>query len=282
MTPIRFDDRVVLVTGGGRGLGAAYARAFAERGASVIVHDAGVALDGTGGDARVADAVVEEIRRGGGTAVACAEDLVSPTRCARGVELAAERFGRLDVVVHNAGLLVFETFEEADRSWERVRQVTVDAPFQITRAAIPLMKREGYGRFVFTTSGRAMWPKDALAGMAAYAVGKMAAFGLMLVTGTEGQQHDICANAISPVAATRMLQRRAEPGELDAELVVPGVLFLASDRCMFSGVVLQAAGGKFSTVQWQRGDVVDFGRDPVEPEAIAARWHDIEGAARAA
>jgi hypothetical protein len=104
----------------------------------------------------------------------------------------------------------------------------------------------------------------------------------MLVTGTEGAQQNIHANAISPVAATRMLQRRAEPGELDPELVVPGVVFLASERCTFSGVVLQAAGGKFSTVRWQRGNVVDFGSEPVDAETLAARWHDIEGAARAA
>ena len=282
MSMIRFDRQVVLVTGGGRGLGAAYARAFAERGASVVVHDAGVALDGTGGDTKVADAVVEEIRRKGGTAVACHEDLTSAKGCTRGVELAAERFGRLDVVVQNAGLLVFEPLEEAERSWERVRGVTIDALFHITRAAFPLMKSQGYGRFVFTTSGRAMWPKDALAGLSAYAAGKTAAFGLMLVAGTEGREHGIFANAISPVAATRMLQRAAGPGELDPDLVVPGVLFLASDRCRFAGVVLQAAGGRFSTVWWQRGPAVDFGGTPVGPEAIAQRWHDIDGAARAA
>jgi NAD(P)-dependent dehydrogenase (short-subunit alcohol dehydrogenase family) len=282
MSTIRFDGRVVLVTGGGRGLGAAYARAFGERGASVVVHYAGVALDGTGGDPNVADAVVNEIREKGGTALACYDDLTSEAGCVRGVELAVEHFGRLDVVVHNAGLLVFENFEEADRSWERVRQVTVDAPFRITRAAFPLMKRAAYGRIVFTTSGRAMWQQDALAGMSAYAAGKMAAFGLMLVAGTEGASHGIYSNAISPVAATRMLQRRAEPGELDPTLVVPGMLFLASERCTFSGVVLQSAGGRFSTVRWQRGDVVDFGREPVEPETIAQRWTDIEGAAQAA
>lgn len=282
MNGMRLDGRVALVTGAGRGLGAAYARAFAERGASVVVHDAGVALDGTGGDPTVADTLVDEIRERGGAAVACHEDLSSEPGARRGVELAADWFGRLDVVVHNAGLLVFERLEDADRSWERVRRVTIDAPFHITRAAFPLMKNQRYGRLVFTTSGRAMWRKDALAGMSAYAAGKMAAFGLMLVAGTEGKEDGIFANAISPVAATRMLQRASEPGELDPELVVPGVLFLASERCTFSGVVLQAAGGRFSTVWWQRGDALDFGRAPVDPEAIAQRWQEIDGAPRAA
>src|SRR5712691_990843 len=282
MNPIRFDDRVVLVTGAGRGLGAAYARAFAARGAKLIVHDAGVALDGTGRDPAVADEVVAAIEGAGGTAVACYDDLASEEGSQRLVERALEQFGRIDVVVQNAGLLVFEELEEAHRSWERVRQVTVDAPFHIARAAFPAMKRQGYGRFVFTTSGRAMWLKAALAGLSAYAAGKMAGVGLMLVVGTEGEQAGIFANAICPVAATRMLQRRAEPGELDAELVVPGVLFLASEECSFSGIVLHAAGGRFSTLRWQQGDAVDFGREPVEPEAIAARWDEIEQDARAA
>jgi NAD(P)-dependent dehydrogenase (short-subunit alcohol dehydrogenase family) len=282
VTPIRFDNRVVLVTGAGRGLGAAYAHAFAARGAKVVVHDAGVALDGTGGDPSVADEVVAAIERAGGTAVACYQDLASEAGSRGAVQQALETFGRIDVVVQNAGLLVFEELEEAHRSWERVRQVSVDAPFHIARAAFPAMKRQGHGRFVFTTSGRAMWPKDALAGLSAYAVGKMAGFGLMLVAGAEGAQFGIFANAISPVAATRMLQRQAGPGELDPELVVPGVVFLASEACSFSGVVLSAAGGRFSTVRWERGHEIDFGRLPVEPETIAVHWHEIDEEARAA
>jgi len=278
MNPIRFDDRVVLVTGAGRGLGAAYAHAFADGGARVVVHDAGVALDGSGGNPAVADAVVAAIEQAGGTAVACYDDLASEAGCRRCVELAIERFGRIDVVVQNAGLLVFEELEEADQSWERVRQVTIDAPFHIARAALPTMKQQGYGRFVFTTSSRAMWLKDALAGLSAYAAGKMAGFGIMLVVGTEGEQRGIFANAICPVAETRMLQRRAEPGELDPALVAPGVLFLTSEECTFSGVVLHAAGGRFSTLRWQQGYEVDFGREPVAPEVIAARWDEIEEA----
>jgi len=272
VSEIRFDDRVVLVTGAGRGLGAAYARALAERGAAVIVHDAGVEADGSGGDSSVAQAVADEI---GG--VASFENLEDPDAGARLVELALERFGRLDAVIQNAGLVIWEELEAADRSWDRMRKISIDAAFQITRAAFPVMKRQGYGRFVFTTSGRAMAVERTRPGLAAYAVAKMAQFGLMVVTAAEGERHGIRSNAISPAAATRVLVRQVAPGELEPEQVVPGVLFLASERCPFSGKVLEAAGGAFDVARWASSDGIDFGPEPVEPEVIAERWNEIEG-----
>ena len=272
MNEIRFDDQVVLVTGSGRGLGAAYARAFAARGASVIVHDAGVEADGTGGDPAVAEAVAAEI---GG--VACVENLETEAGCRRTIDFTLDRFGRLDVLVQNAGLVVWEELEEADRSWERLRRVNVDAPFHLTRQAFGPMRERGYGRFVFTTSGRAMSKERTRPGLAAYAVGKMAHFALMIVTAVEGERYGILANAVAPAARTRMLTTAVEPGELEPEQVAPGVLFLASDRCTLSGKVLEAGGGEFDVARWTSSREVDFGREPVSPEMIAERWADIEG-----
>ena len=277
MSTIRFDDQVALVTGSGRGLGAAYARALAARGATVVVHDAGVAADGSGGDSAVADAVVREITAAGGSAIAAYDNLESEQACRAIVEVAVEQFGRLDVVIQNAGLVVWEELEHAHRSWERMRRVNVEAPFHLTRAAFPVMKRQRYGRFVFTTSGRAMAVERTRPGLAAYAVGKMAHFALMIVTAREGEGHGIHANAVAPAAATRILRREVAPGELEPEQVAPGVVFLASSRCTFSGKVLEAAGGEFDVARWTSSDEVDFGRDPVEPEAIAERWAEIEG-----
>ena len=273
---IRFDDRVVLVTGAGRGLGAAYARAFAARGAKVVVHDAGVERDGSGGDPSVAQAVADEI---GG--VAFFDSLEEQSAGTRLVEQALDRFGRLDVVVQNAGLVIWEELESADRSWDRMRRISIDAPFEITRAAFPAMKEQGFGRFVFTTSGRAMAADRTRPGLGAYAVAKMAAVGLMFVTAAEGEQHGILANAISPAAATRVFTGEVEPGELEPEQVVPGVLFLASEDCRSTGKVLEAGGGEFSLATWTSTDDVDFGREPVEAEAIAERWAEIEGTVRA-
>lgn len=272
MSEIRFDERVVLVTGSGRGLGAAYARAFTARGASVVVHDAGVEPDGSGGDPSLARAVAQEI---GGAA--CAENLETEDGCRRTVEFVLDRFGRLDAVVQNAGLNVWEELEHADQSWERMLRVNVEAPFHITRAAFPVMRRQGYGRFVFTTSGRAMSMERTRRGLAAYAVGKMAHFALMIVTAAEGAEQGILANAVAPAAATRMLTRPVEPGELEPQQVAPGVVFLASDRCTFAGKVLEAGGGAFDVARWTSSEDVDFGREPVAPETIAERWAEIEG-----
>ena len=273
---IRFDGRVAIVTGAGRGLGAAYARELARRGAAVVVHDAGVSRHGEGGDPSVADAVVEEIRADGGTAIASYENVESEDACVRVVEATAKELGRVDVLINNAGLVIYEEIEDAHRSWETLRRVSIDAPFHLARAAFPIMRRQRYGRIVFTTSGIAMSAENTRPGLAAYAAGKMAQFGLMVVFAVEGEPHGVLANAISPVAATRVYTQPYEPGELRPESVAPGVVFLASEECTANGVVLSAADGVFGLRWWTRGDEVDFGKG-VEAETIAARWHELPG-----
>ena len=278
---IRFDGQVAVVTGAGRGLGAAYARLLAERGASVVVHDAGVNMDGTGSDPGVAQTVVDAIRAGEGTAEPCVENLMDPSACRRVIELAVDRFGRLDVLINNAGILAWHDLEEtADDLWHRMVAVGVTAPFLLARAAFPMMKGQRYGRIVFTTSGRAMYVDAGLPGLSAYSAAKGAQLGLTVALAVEGERHGIRVNAVSPVAATRMLHREVEPGELAPELVAPGVAYLASSACEQSGVVLRASGGRFSVAGFTSGEGVRFGPDPPTIEDVASRWGEIVGTSR--
>jgi NAD(P)-dependent dehydrogenase (short-subunit alcohol dehydrogenase family) len=274
---IRFDGQVVVVTGAGRGLGASYADLLAERGATVVVHDAGVTPDGSGTDPSVADATVRRIVDRGGAAVPCYENLETAAACRRVIELAVERFQRLDGLVHNAGLVIFSPVEEtAPGTWDRMVNVGVHAPFHLVQAALPHMRHQRYGRIVLTTSGRALRVEDAAPGLVAYAMGKMAQLGLMVGLAAETADEDIRINAVSPVAATRVLRRHAP--ELRPEQVAPAVVFLASSRCDFSGAVVRAAGGRFSTASWRVGNELDLGPVPVAPEVIARRWPEIVGA----
>jgi NAD(P)-dependent dehydrogenase (short-subunit alcohol dehydrogenase family) len=276
--PIRFDGQVAVVTGAGRGLGAAYARLLAARGAAVVVHDAGVAQDGSGHDPSVADGAVTEIAAAGGIAAAAYENLEDAAACARLVDVAVARFGRLDALVHNAGLVVFASLEETDPAvWSRMVAIGVDAPFHLCRAAVPHMRRQGYGRIVLTTSGRAMRAEDCVPGLVAYSAAKMAQVGLMVGLAAELKDAGIRVNAISPVAATRVLRRSAP--QLKPELVAPAVAFLASSACAESGVVISAAGGRFSAARWDHGPTLDLGPDAVSPEDFAGRWQQIVGTA---
>jgi NAD(P)-dependent dehydrogenase (short-subunit alcohol dehydrogenase family) len=272
---IRFDGQVIVITGAGRGLGAAYARLIAARGGSIVVHDAGVAQDGGGFDASVADAVVAEISANGGAAAACYENLEVAGSSERIIEFAISRYGRVDALVNNAGLVVFSNLEETKQEvWDRMVTIGISAPFHLARAAIPHMRNQDYGRIVFTTSGRAMRVADCVAGLTAYSAVKLAQVGLMIGLAAELHETNIHVNAISPVAATRVLRRSAP--ELSPELVAPGGAFLASSACATSGAVLNAAGGRFSGAWWDRSEAIDLGSTPATPEDIAANWSRIK------
>jgi NAD(P)-dependent dehydrogenase (short-subunit alcohol dehydrogenase family) len=267
--PIRFDGRAVVVTGAGRGLGRAYARLFARLGARVLVHDAGVARDGSGGDPAVAAAVVAEIEAHGGRAAASGADLCDRGGCEQVVSDAVEALGGVDVLVHNAGLVDFAGIEEQEPAVvERILAVQAVAPFWLCRAVWPLLRERGSGRIVLTVSGVALGVDRALPDVSPYALGKAAQFGLMNSLAVEGEPHGIRVNAISPVAATRMHRGPAEEGELSPELVAPAVAFLASDACDRSGLVVRAADGRFSVGAYDWGPELDLGRIPVGPEDV--------------
>jgi NAD(P)-dependent dehydrogenase (short-subunit alcohol dehydrogenase family) len=263
---IRFDGQVVLVTGAGRGLGRAYAKLLAARGASVLVHDAGIDVNGSGAEPSVADAVCEEITRGGGIAAPSYELLGPRTACEALVSSALDRFGRLDALVHNAGLVLRGRVDETgEETFRRLLAGHVDAPFWLAAAAFPAMRSQGYGRVVLTISGVAMRPDPFATDLAAYALCKGAQFGLMNALAGAGEEAGIRVNAISPVAATRIYSRPVDPGELTPEQVAPGVAFLASRACEVSGIVLAAAGGRFGLGRYDVGDLVEAS----SPERVA-------------
>jgi NAD(P)-dependent dehydrogenase (short-subunit alcohol dehydrogenase family) len=157
--------------------------------------------------------------------------------------------------------------------------IGVNGPFHLAQAAVPHIKEQNYGRIVLTTSGRAMRVEHCVPGLLAYSTAKMAQVGLMVGLAAELHGTDIHVNAISPVAATRVL--RGSAPELAPDLVAPGVAFLASSACAISGAVLNAAGGRFSAAWWDRGEGIDLGPAPASPEEIADRWQQIAARPRA-
>ncbi len=272
MEEIRFDQRVAVVTGGGRGLGRAYAMLLARRGCKVIVHDAGVAPDGTDADTAIADAVVRSITDAGGEAVACHADMTADGAVEDVMSLAIEHFGRVDILIHNAGLLHYAGIEAMpDDLFERMLAVHVSAPYRLTQAAWSAMREQRFGRIVFTTSGRALLKSAAQAGLSAYAAGKAAAIGLMHALAAEGEPYGIRVNAISPVAATRMLQRDVAADRFVAEQVAPAVAYLASAECQVTGMTIRAQDGGFALGRWTFDDSAALGDGRPSPEDVC-RW----------
>lgn len=278
MGNIRLDGQVALVTGAGRGLGRAYALELARKGATVVVHDAGVGRDGVGKDPAVADAVVEEISREGALAVAAYQDLSTAAACVSLVHEVTHRFGRLDVLINNAGIVVFEpTGQIEPEGFDRIFAINAASSLWTTQAAIPWMERQGYGRIVLTTSGHGLTPSPGPNDLVAYGMSKAAVFGLMNQLAGSFGDSDIHVNCIAPVAATRVFTRQVGEDEYTSEQVAPGVVFLASQACSQSGIVLSSANGRFSIRMSHRSEGVDFGPNPVSAEHIRDRWHEITG-----
>jgi NAD(P)-dependent dehydrogenase (short-subunit alcohol dehydrogenase family) len=245
---VDFAGRVAVVTGAGRGLGREYARALAARGAAVVVNDIGVALDGSGGSPDPAAEVVREIEHAGGAAVADGHSVTTRDGAEALVATALDAFGRLDVVVNNAGILrdrMFHklTLDEVDP----VLDVHLRGAFAVCLAAWPVLRGQGYGRIVNTTSTSGLFGN---LGQAAYAAGKMGVVGLTRVLALEGARAGIRVNAVAPGAVTRMTPDGVvpDPAALDPARVAPVVTYLAHESCAVSGEVYRASGGHVARV----------------------------------
>ncbi len=246
MEELRFDGRVAVITGAGRGLGRAYALLLASRSAKVVVNDPGVSRHGEGGDAGPAQDVVDEIRAAGGDAIVSTESVATPEGGQAIVDAAISRFGRIDILIHNAG--INRPSPLRDMSWEQfstVLGVHLHGAFHVVRAALPIMCDAGYGRIVMTSSIAGLY-SDKRNG--AYSVAKAGLIGLSNTIALEGAEHGVTCNAIVPAAVTRLsegIDTSSFP-TMTPEQVAPSVAWLVHEKCTITGEILVSLAGRIA------------------------------------
>ena len=277
---IRFDGRVAIVTGAGGGLGRVYALELAKRGAKVVVNDLGGAKDGSGeGARRAADGVVEEIRAMGGEAVASYESVSTTEGGEAIVDSAVKAYGRVDLVINNAGILRDRTFAKMEpESWDAVMSVHLRGVYNVTRPAFVKMREQGYGRIVLTSSAAGLYGNF---GQTNYSAAKMGLVGLMNTLKLEGEKHDIKVNTVVPIAGTRLTEGVLPPEvfeRLRPEFVAPMVLYLCSEQCPVTGGIYNAGMGVFNRVAVVTGAgvLVGDGKEIPSVEAVAAHMSKIK------
>jgi NAD(P)-dependent dehydrogenase (short-subunit alcohol dehydrogenase family) len=269
------DGRVIIVTGAGGGLGREYALLLADEGARVVVNDLGGARDGSGAGQAMADTVAEEIRQRGGTALANYDNIATEEGAQSLVDAAVEEFGTLDGVVNNAGILRDGSFHKMTaQNWDAVVKVHLYGSYYVTRAAWPHLREKGFGRIVVATSTSGLFGNF---GQANYGAAKLGLVGLINTLAIEGAKYDILANAVAPIAATRMTADIA-PAELLEKLppaqVAPVVGYLMSEQCTDTASVYIVGGGNIQRVAQFQNEGVSFAVPPTVDE-LTERWSEI-------
>ena len=270
-----FNNRVAIVTGAGGGLGRQHALALAARGARVVVNDVGGARDGSGGSSAAADAVVAEIRAAGGEAIASAASVTDHHAVQAMVQQALDAWGRVDVLVNNAGILRDKSFGKMSvEDFRLVVDVHLMGAVHCCKAVWPVMVAQKYGRIVMTSSSSGLYGNF---GQANYGAAKMALVGLMQTLAIEGAKYGIRVNSLAPTAATRMTEDLM-PAEvlaaLKPEAVVPAMLFLASEQAPTRAIACAGAGTfEAAHVTLTRGLHLGLGDDI--PERLAAAWAQV-------
>jgi len=245
---IRFDDKVAVVTGAGAGLGRVYALELAARGARVVVNDYGGSPDGLGdSSSSPAQMVVNEIKDAGGRAVANYDNVASPEGGQNIIDMALKKFGTIDILINNAGILRDKSFVKMKFShWDAVLGVHLSGAYNVTRPAFKIMKEKGYGRIVMTTSAAGLYGNF---GQANYSAAKMGLVGFMNTLKLEGEKYNIKVNTVAPLAASRLTQG-VMPDEMfkksDPAYVMPMTLYLCSDKCPVTGNIYNAGLGFFN------------------------------------
>lgn len=269
-----FEGKVAIITGAGGGLGRCHALELAKRGCKVVVNDLGGAMDGTGGSSDAAKAVVAEIKAAGGEAIANGGSVSDPQGAKSMVQDALNAWGRVDILINNAGILRDKSFHKMDMSdFNVVMNVHLTGAAMVTREVWEIMRSQNYGRIVMTTSPTGLYGNF---GQANYGAAKLAQVGLMHTLKIEGAKHNIRVNTIAPVAATRMTENimpEAILKKLGPELVTPAVVYLCTEDAP-NGVIIQAQGGRYSTAIIVENDGVDLGMD-ASVEDIAENYKKI-------
>ena len=272
---VTFYDRVAIVTGAGGGLGKSHALELARRGAKVIVNDPGGALDGTGVSGKGAQDVVTEIEAMGGEAMAHGANVASFHEVEDMVEQVMERWGRIDILINNAGILRDKTFSKMDlNDFKCVLDVHLMGSVNCTKAVWEIMREQRYGRIVMTTSSSGMYGNF---GQSNYSAAKMAVLGFMNTIGLEGAKYDIRVNALSPTAGTRMTEDLMPPEYLDAltpESVTAGALTLCHEDAP-SRFILCAGAGCYASTRLFETEGIYLLPSEQTPEAVLNRWGDI-------
>ncbi len=248
MAEIRYDGRVAVITGAGGGLGRSYALQLAARGAKVVVNDLGGSADGQGNDTRAADEVVAEIEAAGGEAVANYDSVSSAEGGERIVRTALDRFGGVDIVINNAGILRDASIPKmSSENFDILIDVHLKGAFYVTQPAFRHMKENAYGRVVYTASAAGLFGNF---GQANYAAAKMGLVGLSSVTAIEGAKYNIRSNVIAPIARTRLTEALMGPiGDMFApEYIVPMVAYLVSEECEYSHEIFNVGAGRYSRI----------------------------------
>ncbi len=272
---IRFDDRVVIVTGAGGGLGRSHAIAFAARGAKVVVNDLGGSTTGEGASSTPAQKVVDEIIAMGGEAVANYDSVLDGDKI---VQTALDNFGRIDILVNNAGILRDKSFHKmTEEDWDLVYNVHVKGAFKVTHAAWEHLREQAYGRIIFTASASGLYGNF---GQANYSMAKLGLHGLAQTLAIEGRGRNILVNSIAPVAGSRMTETIMPPevvAQLKPEFVSPLVLWLASEANReHTGGVYEVGAGYMAKLRWERTRGVAFALAAgITPDDVAAQWERI-------
>ncbi|MEO6417951.1 MAG: SDR family NAD(P)-dependent oxidoreductase, partial [Polyangiaceae bacterium] len=276
MSELRFDGRVVVVTGAGNGLGKSHALLFASRGAKVVINDLGGAHDGTGKGSKAADAVVAEIKEKGGEAVANYDSVEDGAKI---IQTAIDTWGKVDVVVNNAGILRDTSFQKmTDDAWDIIYRVHVLGAYRVTKAAWDRMRDQGFGRIIMTASAAGIYGNF---GQANYAMAKLGLVGFAQTLAIEGQKKNVHVNAIAPIAGSRMTETVLPPdliAALKPEFVSPLVAWLCHDSCEENGGLFEVGGGFYGKLRWERaaGKVFKLG-GVIRPEDIEKNWSAIAG-----